>query len=305
MSNHGEKAEGESRTLPDTRALNVAEAAAEWVRKGWTPIPLRRKDKVPYMKWGAVDGLSPRSAANLFEGYPSALLGIILGPHDLILDLDHRPEKGWDIGEILRALGERYALPPSPVCRTPSGGRHLWFSLPPGSKVGNSTSRHNPLPIAGVDVRSNRGLVVVPPSQRPQGRYDWEAWQSALPVAPAALIQDLSPPPPLPRPKVSLLKMSPRQLGRYVSKAYEAEIAAVRQSGKGARNAQLFKAAAALGSLIAAGALPRDHVETSLTLAAHECGLITDDGSRSVQATIESGLRAGIAAPRKLPRNIQ
>lgn len=293
------------RTLPDTRAMNVAEAAAEWSRKGWKPIPLRRKDKVPYVKWGAVDGLTPLGTLSLFEGYPSALLGVILGPQDIVLDLDHRPEKGWHIEQIVRELNERYSLPTCPVCVTPSGGRHLWFSLPAGAKVRNSTSRHNRLPIAGVDVRTDRGLAVVPPSQRPAGCYAWAHWLAELPAAPDALISDLQPAPPPPRPRVSLLTMSPRQLGRYVSKAYEAEIAAVRQSGKGARNSQLFKSAAALGSLVAAGALPREHVEASLTLAAQENGLVHDDGPRAVQATIESGLRAGLAAPRKLPRNFQ
>jgi len=294
-----------SRGLPDTRAMSVPEAAAEWARKGWKPIPLRRTNKVPYMKWTVVDGLTPRGVLNLFESYPSALLGVILGPRDLVLDLDHRPEKGWQIDVIIRELTNCYALPECPICQTPSGGRHLWFSLPAGAKVSNSTSRFNPLPVDGVDVRTDRGLVVVPPSQRPAGSYAWEMWQPHLPTAPDALIAALRPPPPPPRQKVSLLKMSPRQLGRYISKAYEAEIAAVRQSGKGARNAQLFKSAAALGSLVAAGALPREHVETSLTLAAQECGLVNDDGPRSVQATIESGLRAGIAAPRKLPRNLK
>ena len=297
--------EAAPRTLPDTRSMSVPEAAAEWARKGWKPIPLRRTDKVPYMKLAAVEGLTPRSVANLFASYPSALLGVILGPQDIVLDLDHRPEKGWDINVILRELSNGFALPRCPVCQTPSGGRHLWFSVPAGAKVTNSTSRFNPLPVDGVDVRTDRGLVVVPPSQRPAGCYAWEVWQPELPTAPDALIAALQPPPPPARPKVSLLKMSPRQLGRYISKAYEAEIAAVRQSGKGARNSQLFKSAAALGSLVAAGALPREHVETSLTLAAQDCGLINDDGPRSVQATIESGLRAGIAAPRKLPRNFK
>jgi len=294
------------RTLPDTRSMSVPEAAAEWARRGWKPIPLSHTNKVPCMKWAAVEGLTPRMVSNLFASYPKALLGVILGPQDIVLDLDHRPEKGWHIDVIIRELSSRYTLPNCPACRTPSGGRHLWFSLPAGAKVSNSTSRFNPLPVDGVDVRTDRGLVVVPPSQRPAGCYVWEAWQPELPTAPHALIDALQPPPPKPpRKKVSLLTMSPRQLGRYISKAYAAEIAAVRHSPRGDRNWQLFKSAAALGSLVAGGALPREHVETSLILAAQECGLVNDDGLRSVQATIQSGLRAGMAAPRQIPSNLK
>jgi hypothetical protein len=286
--------------------MSVPEAAAEWARRGWKTIPLRRTTKVPYMKWAAVEGLTPRSVANLFASYPSALLGVILGPQDIVLDLDHRPEKGWHIDVIIRELSKHYILPNCPVCRTPSGGRHLWFSLPAGAKVSNSTSRFNPLPVDGVDVRTDRGLIIVPPSQRPAGCYVWGAWQPELPTAPDALINALQPSPPAPpRQKVSPLTMSPRQLGRYISRAYEAEVAAVSLCAKGGRNAQLFKSAAALGSLVAVGLLPREHVETSLVLAAHQCGLVNDDGLRSVQATIQSGLRAGMAAPRQIPSNLK
>jgi len=61
----------------------------------------------------------------------------------------------------------------------------------------------------------------------------------------------------------------------------------------GARNAALFRAAAALGRRVAAGQLPEPDVEQGLYAAAERCGLVADDGERAVQRTIRSGLDTG------------
>jgi len=60
----------------------------------------------------------------------------------------------------------------------------------------------------------------------------------------------------------------------------------------GARNAALFRAAAALGRRVVAGQLPEPDVEQGLYAAAERCGLVADDGERAVQRTIRSGLDA-------------
>jgi hypothetical protein len=66
------------------------------------------------------------------------------------------------------------------------------------------------------------------------------------------------------------------------------------------RNQRLFKAAANLGQLVAAGALDRRTVEAVLTNAAQECGLHQDDGGpHGVAATIASGLERGLQNPRR------
>jgi len=60
----------------------------------------------------------------------------------------------------------------------------------------------------------------------------------------------------------------------------------------GARNAALFRAAAALGRRVAAGQLPEADVEMGLYAAVERNGLVADDGARAVQRTIRSGLDA-------------
>ncbi|RIK91755.1 MAG: hypothetical protein DCC73_14935 [Proteobacteria bacterium] len=87
---------------------------------------------------------------------------------------------------------------------------------------------------------------------------------------------------------------------KFALSALESETRAVAQAGRGQRNTQLNLAALKLGQLIAAGALSEATVRAALTEAAAACGLIKDDGARSVALTIDSGLRKGKSEPRDL-----
>jgi hypothetical protein len=68
----------------------------------------------------------------------------------------------------------------------------------------------------------------------------------------------------------------------------------------GARNAQLNRAAFSLGTLVAAGMLAEGIVVQALREAAQQNGLTADDGERRCEDTIRSGLRAGMANPRRV-----
>jgi len=96
---------------------------------------------------------------------------------------------------------------------------------------------------------------------------------------------------------------APRPLGqidssrlRYVAAALDNECSAVRNAGKGSRNNTLNNAAVKLGGLIASG-LPEADIRAGLTAAAQDAGLPMGE----ITATINSGLRAGIESPRKIP----
>lgn len=81
---------------------------------------------------------------------------------------------------------------------------------------------------------------------------------------------------------------------RYGLAALAAETGKVRTTGDGERNTQLNKSSYALGQLVGAGKLSRLEAESELEDAARAVGL----PEREVQATIRSGLDAGIAQPR-------
>lgn len=88
---------------------------------------------------------------------------------------------------------------------------------------------------------------------------------------------------------------------RYIEAALARELESVRCAGPGSRNGTLFKASAALGGLVAAGALGEDLVRSELEAAAVESGLPV----REARGAIRSGLRAGKAKPRTLPEGLE
>jgi hypothetical protein len=65
---------------------------------------------------------------------------------------------------------------------TPRGGQHFWFKQVAGQDIRNSTSRV----AQGVDIRANGGYVMVPPSTRPDGKYEW-LWGWELECSPELL----------------------------------------------------------------------------------------------------------------------
>jgi hypothetical protein len=67
------------------------------------------------------------------------------------------------------------------------------------------------------------------------------------------------------------------------------------------RNHALNNSAFSLGQLVGAGRLTEHEVWAALKTACHTNGLIADDGERSVEQTITSGLTAGIHQPRNVP----
>jgi putative DNA primase/helicase len=293
--------------------MSVPEAAAEWFKHGWMPFPVRATDKTPIVRWRndpAAMPDSPAEAKALFEQmsarHGALMIGIALPHSVVVLDIDHRPGKGWDAASIRDELARSFDIhKETPEALTPSGGRHLWLELPPGAAARNWTSAHGRFPIQGIDIRTDGGFVVVPPSERGDGeRYSWlrppyENDGQTLQLASTALIAALKPP------VINFNKCVPatapdtaEPLLAYVFAAYRDEITAVRLCSKGGRNAQLFKSAAALGSLVAIGVLTEVHVSRSLEEAAKSCGLVADDGLAAVHATIASGLKAGRAKPR-------
>ena len=82
--------------------------------------------------------------------------------------------------------------------------------------------------------------------------------------------------------------------GCYGAAALARESDLVCGAHPGDRNSTLNRAAFSLGQLVAGGAIDRIVVERALLDAAIECGL----GTREAEATIRSGIEAGLERPR-------
>lgn len=118
------------------------------------------------VKDATVDQLSIRA---WWRQWPEANVGIATGAGLMVVDID--PRHGGD--ETVDALRDELGAWPDTVeALTGGGGRHIYLSLPGGVVTRNSASELG----AGVDIRTDGGYVVAPPSNHASGgTYRWEA----------------------------------------------------------------------------------------------------------------------------------
>jgi Bifunctional DNA primase/polymerase, N-terminal/AAA domain len=223
---------------------------------------------------------------------------------------------------LARLEAEHGPLPPTLEAESPSGSIHRYYKYP-GFKIKNSASLIGP----GIDVRGDGGMVVAPPSIKPgKGVY---VWRNRLPVADApqwmldrivggkekseSTLSISQQAVAMVRPPVNAfteygassritgVDIGARFSRAYLDKALDGERAVVASSSEGARNAQLNDSSFALGQLVAHGLSEKEVIDTMYD-AAMDCGYVADDGRAATMATINSGLKAGIANPRTLPQ---
>ncbi|MFJ8567102.1 bifunctional DNA primase/polymerase [Streptomyces sp. NPDC093514] len=269
--------------------LNAALAAAS---RGWPVIPLRPGTKVNALHsetkcprtGDCTDGhAKPEQRATTDPDRIHAAwatrpfnVGLATGPAGLVvIDLD--PPKASDPPgtlsgtQILDALCQATdeTLPPTYTVTTPSGGRHLYFTAPPGPKVRSNQDilgRH-------IDHRAWGGYVVAPGSTIPTGTY---TVIDDRPVAqlPGWMHAKLTEPPRIKAsPIYALVGPSAGRRANYASAALRNEEANVARAPEGTRNAALVRAARALGRLVASGDLDHAVVDEALSRGAEAAGL--------------------------------
>ncbi|MFF7371955.1 bifunctional DNA primase/polymerase [Streptomyces tricolor] len=219
-------------------------------------------------------------------------VGIATGPAGLlVVDLDvckpGEEEGAPDGAASLQALCERAGeqLPPTYQVRTPSGGRHLYFTAPPGGKLPSSVNRLGP----HIDTRAWGGYVVAPGSTTPDGTYEvlddapvaalphWLTQLLAEPARPAAVA-----PAPL---------LIHEAVTRRARTALERETAAVAAAKKGGRNNRLLEGARALGRFIAWGEIPRDVVEEAFQAGGEAAGLPAAECRATIRSALDWSIR--------------
>ena len=330
-------------TSPRPAARTLLDAALTCAAHGWHVFPVRPRAKKPPAFPGhkAEDctGRDPRCRSGHTGWEPRATtdpgrigrawaaapynIGVACGPSGLIVvDLDtpkpgEVPPPEWagpgitDGADVLAALCERHGQPlpfETFIVRTGRGGLHLYFTAPPGARLGNTAGEHGRGLGWLIDTRGHGGYVVAPGSAVDlpgggTGRYEviydrapalLPDWLAALLTAPAT-----GNPPPVSRPAGP---DQVRDLDRFTATALRRETDLVRAAVEGGRNHALNKAAYQLGQLIAAGALPEDLARAELYDAASvHFGVgtppFTADYARGVIA-------AGIAAGKRKPRQL-
>lgn len=164
---------------PKLQAKNLLfSTALGYSRRGFAIFPVQ--GKIPLTGHGCKDASKIDLAINRWwQQWPTANIGIATGNISGIWVLDVDGEEG----EIsLRELENKHgALPETVQAITGGGGRHLYFSMPSDIKIPNSVKTLG----AGLDVRSDGGYVVAPPSLHASGkRYCWSV-DSASSIASA------------------------------------------------------------------------------------------------------------------------
>lgn len=148
---------------------SVEETAQAYLKRGWSVIPFRSRDKRPAIRWLEYQHrhASVEEIHAWFADRPLRNLGIVTGAISGLVVLDVDPKHGGDVSlaELVRDHGP---LPQTVEAFTGGGGRHLYFAHPGG------TVRNQVGLAAGIDLRGDGGCVVAPPSLHRSGKfYTW------------------------------------------------------------------------------------------------------------------------------------
>lgn len=150
---------------------------------GFSVIPLKQNKKTYLVSWKKyeTERANEKEIRAWWKQYPNALIGIVTGRvSDLtVIDMDTAQGKN----SIMSVLPEHYA---APLSVTPRGGMHLFGRYCPKLPTVAGV-------LPGVDIRSEGGYVVVPPSKINQVHYTWVALRSPftldIPKLPDELIE--------------------------------------------------------------------------------------------------------------------
>jgi hypothetical protein len=166
-------------------------AALDYLRRGWSVVPVRPREKRPLVSWQDYQQRPPDEArvCEWFERWPDANVGIVTGAVSGLVVVDVDPKHGGS--ESLAALEREHGpLPVTVEAVSGSGGRHLYFAHP-GGPVRNRVAL-----APGIDLRADGGMIVAPPSVHPTGRrYAWRPGlgpgEVGLAAPPAWLLREI------------------------------------------------------------------------------------------------------------------
>lgn len=173
-----------------TSKPSCLQAVLQYVKDGWSVIPLEPRGKTPRVEWKPYQTIpaTQEQVSAWWRQWPDANVGIVTGTISDLLVLDIDGEEGE---ATLTELEKKHGSLPPTITVTTGRGRHLYFACPSAS-IGSTVRAFG----IGVDVRCEGGYVVAPPSVHANGaRYRWnsDATQS-LARAPQWLVAALASP---------------------------------------------------------------------------------------------------------------
>jgi hypothetical protein len=202
------------------------------------------------------------------------------------------------VDEFLTLAG----LPKTWTVQTPGGGFHVWLTCPDWTQDKNRLDRPSLDGAGHIEIRYTGHYAALPGSHHPSGGlYTW-ATGNAPTAAPTALGQAalleaygaVTVEAPAPTPAPSTPSTNGNGAGKWGQKALDDEVAKLRLTAPGGRNAAVNRSAFSLSQIVAGGALDESTVRQALTDAAIAIGLSEGEAA----GAIGSGFRAGVKQPR-------
>jgi hypothetical protein len=277
--------------------LTVEAAALGYIRRGW-PVFMLGRSKRPVANCLAcrtagpghdpaacpcltchgfhAATTSPARLAAMLAVVPRGLLAIRTGTVSGLAVVDIDPRNG---GQVDPAL-----MTPTAAVATGGGGWHLYYRHPGGPLLAALPGR------AGVDIKTDGGYVVAPPSAHPgTGRRYRRVNGRAVAEMPPALAAALTPPPAADRPAPLSGPVPVRRAGGISSPAalLAAHLRAVTTAPEGRRRVTLYGAARGIVRMVTAGALTEADARAALTAA----GLAAQQTERDIRAAIDGAFR--------------
>lgn len=136
---------------------------SEYLARGWSCFPIKYKGKTPLFAWSPYQETlaTEEDVEGWQRKYKAANIAVATGAVSGLVVVDIDSDEGRE------NLARHGVLPATPQQSTGKGS-HYFFAHP-GYHVGNKAAF-----VPGVDLRSDGGYVVVPPSIHPNGRvYEW------------------------------------------------------------------------------------------------------------------------------------
>ncbi|WP_165220225.1 DUF3987 domain-containing protein [Aquisphaera insulae] len=276
-------------------ALEILDRLKLW------PVPIRPGEKAPIGEsWGATRPTA-RDIERIYDQYPRAGVGILLGPDAGVIDVECDGPQGPD---SLRKLcgGD----PPATLgWNSHRGPHHIFRHSPRLAKLGKTVIKRPDLPDLeirlGGDGKQFQSNCPPTAGDDDKPRQWGGCWVIAdLPEAAIAFLETAPPPAPARPAPAAPPWMTSTASGHdgYATRALDEECSAVATAANGERNARLNTAAFSLGQLVGARVLDRGTAEQRLMEAASD--YIRSDGEHAARKTIRSGLDAGEKLPRDL-----
>lgn len=132
-------------------------AALSYARLGLPVFPIRKNSKAPATQHGVHDATTnERLIKNQWQRVfrRNEAVAIACGGHVRLLVVDVDTKTNQNAESLLPEI------PPTTIVQTPSGGKHIYFRLPPNVNAKNAVSI-----LPGIDIRWQGGYVVAPPTQ--------------------------------------------------------------------------------------------------------------------------------------------